>query len=123
MSQDHRQPLPDTDDLANGPSGQGVFAGRYRLLKKLGEGGMGTVYLAEDNKLDRCVALKLLPPHSVNDAQAVARFHREAKALAKLSHPGIVQAYDTDSSDGRHFLVMEYVEGVSLAEVLREKGR
>jgi len=97
--------------------------GRYRLLQQLGQGGMGTVYLALDTKLDRRVAIKVLPAQSVNDAGAVARFQREAKALAKLSHPGIVQAHDADSVEGRHFLVMEHVEGTSLADLLKEKGR
>jgi serine/threonine protein kinase len=83
---------------------------------------MGTVYLAQDTKLDRKVAVKILPPHSVNDAGAVARFQREARALAQLSHPGIVQAHDSDCADDRHFLVMEYVEGPSLAQVLKERG-
>src|SRR5438128_8203415 len=97
--------------------------GRYQLLDKLGKGGMGEVYLANDAKLDRRVAIKLRPAEGVNDPEAVARFQREAKALAKLSHSGIVQAHDADEDGGRHFLVMEYVEGGSLADVLHEKGR
>ena len=97
--------------------------GRYQLLDKLGQGAMGTVYLARDSHLDRSVAIKVLPPHSTNDPGAVARFQREAKALARLSHPGIVQAHDTGEADGKHFLVMEYVEGISLAAVLQQKGR
>src|SRR5437867_1837330 len=97
--------------------------GRYQLLDRLGKGGMGEVYLANDTKLDRRVAIKLLPAESVNDPDAVARFQREAKALAKLSHSGIVQAHDADEDGGRHFLVMEYVEGGSLADVLHAKGR
>jgi hypothetical protein len=97
--------------------------GRYQLLDKLGQGGMGTVYLARDTRLDRCVALKVLPPESVHDPDAVARFQREARALARLSHPGIVQVYDSEEDNGRHFLAMEYVEGQSLAAVLKEKGR
>src|SRR5262245_33588002 len=84
--------------------------GRYHLIRKLGQGGMGAVYLAHDTRLDRSVALKLLPPASVHDADAVARFRREARALARLSHPGIVRAYDSDEAGGRHFLVMELVE-------------
>jgi hypothetical protein len=84
---------------------------------------MGAVYLAEDQRLGRRVAVKMLPPNSVNDPAAVARFQREAHALAQLSHPGIVQAYDAESDDGKHFLVMEYVEGRSLAALLDEKGK
>jgi hypothetical protein len=97
--------------------------GRYQILQKLGQGGMGEVYLAQDTELGRRVALKVLPTASVNDPAALARFRREARALAQLSHPGIVQAFDTDSADGRHFLVLEYVEGWSLSRVLREHGR
>src|SRR5262245_16786720 len=82
--------------------------GRYRLLKPLGQGGMGAVFLAHDTTLDRRVAVKVLPPHTVNDPDAVKRFQREAKALAKLGHPGIVQAFDSDSAGDRYFLVMEY---------------
>jgi serine/threonine protein kinase len=96
--------------------------GRYRVLRKLGQGGMGAVYLAHDDKLDRHVALKVLPPQSINDPDAVARFQREAKALAKLHHPGIVQAHDSGDADGQHFLIMEYVEGTDLKSLLREKG-
>jgi serine/threonine protein kinase len=97
--------------------------GRYQLLQKLGQGGMAAVYLAHDTKLDRRVAVKILPPHSVNDAGAVARFEREAKALAQLSHAGIVQAFDSDTAAGRYFLVMEYVEGASLSQLLKDRGR
>src|SRR5262249_35758004 len=74
-------------------------------------------------RLDRQVAVKVLPPESVQDADAVARFQREARALAKLSHPGIVQAFDCEEEGGRHFLVMEYVEGQSLAALLKDRGR
>jgi serine/threonine protein kinase len=105
------------------PTLAGEILGRYHLLHKLGQGGMGLVYLAHDTKLDRRVALKILPPHSVGDAAAVARFQREARALAQLAHPGIVQAHDSEAVEGRHFLVMEYVEGVSLAQLLKERGR
>jgi serine/threonine protein kinase len=101
--------------------------GRYELLRKLGQGGMGEVFLAHDTKLDRRVAVKVLPPHAVHDPDAVARFQREAKALAQLGHPGIVQAFDSDSAGDsageRHFLVMEYVDGVSLSELLKRQGK
>jgi hypothetical protein len=97
--------------------------GRYRLLQKLGEGGMGIVWLAQDENLDRRVAVKVLPPRSVADPGAVARFQREARALAKLSHPGIVQAFDSDAVGDQHLLVMEYVEGQSLTDLLKTKGR
>jgi hypothetical protein len=100
-----------------------LLAGRYQLLDKLGEGGMGAVFHARDTQLDRHVAVKLLPANSVHDAGAVARFRREAKALAHLSHPGIIQAFDHGADGDRHFLVMEFVEGRSLAAVLRQQGR
>jgi hypothetical protein len=109
----------DTDPTSPVP----IQLGRYQLLDKLGQGGMGEVYLAHDASLDRSVALKLLPHVSVHDPDALARFRREARALAKLSHPGIVQAFDSDSADGRHFLVMEYVQGHSLGRLLKEHGR
>src|SRR5262245_11512083 len=96
--------------------------GRYQLLERLGRGGMGEVYLAHDTQLDRRVAVKVLPPESVNDPEAVARFRREARALAKLSHSAIVQAHDAAEESGRHFLVMEYVEGPSLEHVLKREG-
>jgi nitrous oxidase accessory protein NosD len=99
-----------------------LIAGRYRVLGKLGEGGMGTVFRALDTQLDRIVALKMLPARSIADSDAVARLRREAKALAKLSHPGIVQAFDAGEEDGRHFLVMEYVEGTDLLRVLDKSG-
>jgi serine/threonine protein kinase len=110
----------EPETLAQGPPLGSL--GRYQLLAKLGQGGMGTVYLARDTRLDRCVAVKVLPAESVDDPDALARFHREAKALAKLSHPGIVQAHDAEEHDGRHFLVMEYVEGTSLGQLLLESG-
>jgi Protein kinase domain/Right handed beta helix region len=99
-----------------------LLAGRYQVLDKLGEGGMGAVFRARDRKLDRHVAVKLLPSGSAQDAAAVARFSREARALAHLSHPGITQAYDSGQHGNRHFLVMELVRGRSLAGELSDKG-
>jgi eukaryotic-like serine/threonine-protein kinase len=110
------------EQLLAGHGDECLIAGRYRILEKLGEGGMGAVYKAHDTQLDRDVAVKVLPGHHLKDADAVARFQREARALAKLSHPNIIQAYDSGEDIGRHFLVMEYVEGASLAAILRERG-
>jgi serine/threonine protein kinase len=110
------------DQLLAGHGEECLVAGRYRILEKLGEGGMGAVYKAHDTQLDRDVAVKVLPGHHLNDADAVARFQREARALAKLSHPNIIQAYDSGEDKGKHFLVMEYVAGASLAAILRERG-
>ncbi len=111
------------EQLLAGRAEDCVVGGRYRILDKLGAGGMGTVYKAQDAKLDRPVAIKVLPAHLVNDPGAVARFQREARALAKVSHPAIVQAHDTGEDRGRQFLVMEYVEGMNLSQVVKEQGR
>ena len=110
------------EQLLAGRADECVVAGRYRILEKLGAGGMGTVYKAHDTQLDRDVAVKVLPSRSLNEADAIARFQREARALAKVSHPNIIQAYDNGADKGRHFLVMEYVDGVNLAAILREQG-
>jgi hypothetical protein len=120
---DWKEALPMPSDEAIGATTALEQLGRYQLLGKLGQGGMGTVFLANDTRLDRRVAVKVLPPESVHNPDAVARFQREAKALAKLSHPGIVQAFDSEEDNGRHFLVMEYVEGQSLLDVLKRDGR
>jgi len=110
------------EQLLSGHGDECLVAGRYRILEKLGEGGMGAVYKAHDTQLDRDVAVKVLPAHSLHDADAIARFQREARALAKLSHPNIIQAHDSGADKGRHFLIMEYVEGVNLAALLRTQG-
>jgi len=94
----------------------------YRLLQKLGEGGMGTVYKALHTQLDKVVALKVLSPERMKNAQAVARFKREMKAVGKLSHPNIVAAFDAGEADGTHYLVMEYVRGIDLSGLLRQHG-
>jgi serine/threonine protein kinase len=112
---------PGPDDAAT--AAVPLLAGRYQILDKLGEGGMGTVFRARDTKLERAVAVKMLPAGCAPDREAVARFQREARALARLAHPGIIQAHDSGEEAGRPFLVMELVEGRSLAAVLREQGR
>jgi eukaryotic-like serine/threonine-protein kinase len=101
------------------------IAGRYRLDRRLGAGGMSTVFLALDTVLEREVAVKLLAEHLAEDDAFIARFRREALAAAKLIHPNIVQVYDSgrDEHSGRHYIVMEYVEGRSVAEILREQKR
>ena len=102
-----------------------LFAGRYRLERRLGVGGMSTVQLAFDTRLERHVAVKLLAEHLAADDGFVARFRREALAAARLVHPNVVQVYDfgTDDASSRQFIAMEYVEGHSGAEMLREHGR
>ena len=99
------------------------IAGRYRLDRRLGAGGMSTVFLAFDSVLEREVAAKLLAEHLAEDDAFVARFRREALAAAKLIHPNIVQVFDSgrDEHSGRYYIVMEYVEGQSVADILRER--
>jgi serine/threonine-protein kinase len=101
-----------------------LFAGRYRLERRLGVGGMSTVQLAFDTRLERNVAVKLLAEHLAQDPSFVSRFRREALAAARLVHPNVVQVFDfgSDDASGRQFIVMEYVDGQSCAEILRERG-
>jgi serine/threonine-protein kinase len=100
------------------------IAGRYRLEGRLGFGGMSTVHLALDLRLERRVAVKLLAEHLAEDPTFVSRFQREAQAAARLVHPNIVQIFDSglDERTGQHFIVMEYIEGQSCAEILRDDG-
>jgi serine/threonine protein kinase len=102
----------------------GEIAGRYRLEGRLGHGGMSTVHLAIDLRLERRVAVKLLAEHLAEDPAFVSRFQREAQAAARLVHPNIVQVFDSgrDERTGRYFIVMEYIEGSSCAEILRDQG-
>ncbi|MBS1150148.1 MAG: protein kinase [Myxococcaceae bacterium] len=99
-----------------------VLSGRYRLEQKIGEGGMGSVYLATDLELDRKVAVKLLAKNLVGDAEVVERFEREARLTAKLDHPNIVPIYDVGRTDERPFIVMKKLDGDTLAGLLRQKG-
>lgn len=103
---------------------QQVIAGRYRIERRLGVGGMSTVYLAFDQRLERYVALKLLAEHLADDPTFVSRFRREALAAARLVHPNIVQVFDfgLDERQHQHFIVMEHVAGHSCAELLRDRG-
>ncbi|TMR29790.1 serine/threonine-protein kinase, partial [Actinomadura geliboluensis] len=107
--------------------GDGVLAGRYRRLGRIGQGGMGSVWRARDLELDREVAVKeLLVPDQVTDQERLdwyARMDREARAAARLRHPGIVTVYDrVTGDDGRPWIVMELIEGRSLGDVLAEQG-
>jgi serine/threonine protein kinase len=101
-----------------------TIAGRYELGDRLGLGGMSTVQVAFDTRLERYVAVKLLAEHLADDAQFVTRFRREAMAAARLVHPNIVQVYDfgLDEPSGRHYIVMERIVGPSGAQVLRDRG-
>ncbi len=96
--------------------------GRYRVRSRIAEGGMATVYLAVDQRLDREVALKVMRAHLVHDDSFVTRFRREARSAAALSHPNVVAVYDQGEDDGHMFLAMEYVSGQTLREVLSDEG-
>jgi len=105
-------------------NGTSTIARRYRLEGRLGVGGMSTVHLAFDQRLERYVAIKLLAEHLANDDAFVSRFRREALAAARLVHPNIVQVFDFgfDDEAHQHFIVMEHVPGHSCAELLRDRG-
>ncbi len=99
-----------------------VFDGRYRVVRKLGTGGMANVYLAEDQELGRRVAIKMLDDRHAQDEQFVERFRREAKNAAGLSHPNIVSIYDRGQAEGTYYIAMEYLEGRTLKELLVRRG-
>ncbi len=94
----------------------GVRLGPYEIVSALGAGGMGEVYKARDTRLDRTVAIKVLPEHVASDPELKQRFEREAKTISSLNHPHICTLYDVGSQDGVDFLVMEYLEGETLAQ-------
>jgi eukaryotic-like serine/threonine-protein kinase len=99
-----------------------LFDGRYRIIRKLGAGGMANVYLAEDQELGRRVAIKILNERHANDDQFVERFRREAKNAAGLSHPNIVSIYDRGEAEGTYYIAMEYLDGRSLKELIVGRG-
>lgn len=96
--------------------------GKYKVLERLGSGGFAQVYLCEHKLMRRRVAVKVLPVAKAKDSSALARFHREARAVAALDHPNIVHAYDIDQDEDLHFLVMEYVDGANLLEIVKRSG-
>src|SRR5437870_5680261 len=99
-----------------------VFDGRYKVVRKLGAGGMANVYLAEDQDLGRRVALKILNDRHANDDSFVERFRREAKNAAGLSHPNIVSIYDRGEAEGSYYIAMEYLDGRSVKEQIVRDG-
>ncbi|MGO9466281.1 MAG: protein kinase domain-containing protein [Isosphaeraceae bacterium] len=101
---------------------RGLLIGRYLILDKLGQGGMGVVFKAQKRKTGKIVALKILPPSFARDQQAVARFKREIEAAGRLNHPNIVAALDADEDRGVHLLVMDYVDGRDLDRIVQTRG-
>src|SRR5215470_16634916 len=104
------------------PLSAGTKLGPYEIVSPAGAGGMGEVYRAVDSRLNRTVAIKILPIHLSEKPEALERFQREARAISQLSHANICQLYDIGEQDGIHYLVMEYLEGETLASRLI-KGR
>lgn len=102
--------------------GKQLLLGNYLITEKIGAGGMGQVYKAVHKRMDRVVAIKVLPTSVTRSSQAVERFQREARAVAKLNHPNIVTAHDADEFRNIHFLVMEFVEGADLQAVVKQAG-
>ena len=100
-----------------------MVAGKYKLLELIGVGGMGAVYLCEHVFMKRVVAVKVLPLEKLSDPSNLERFYREARAVAALDHPNIVRAHDIDKADNLHFLVMEYVDGASMQEIVARFGQ
>jgi serine/threonine protein kinase len=108
--------------LLNGRWRGFVIAGKYRMLDRLGAGGMGAVYLCEHLTMGRRVALKVLPLAQADDGVSLTRFYREARAVARLDHPHIVRAHDLDRENNLHFLVLEFVDGCNLHDFVRKNG-
>jgi serine/threonine protein kinase len=100
----------------------GTLLGRYEIRSKIGAGGMGEVYLAQDTRLRRLVALKLLLKKYTQDRERMGRFEQEACAASGLNHPNIVTVYDVDAADGTHFIATEFVEGETLRQRMK-RGR
>ena len=99
-----------------------ILSGRYEVLKRVGSGGMADVYMAKDHKLNRNVAVKVLKSEYVEDEKFLKKFETEAQAVARLSHPNIVNIYDVGMEDGINYIVMELAEGITLKEYIRKKG-
>src|SRR5262249_38691123 len=119
-----RSPVPGEDRAGMSNLSQpGDRIGKYRLLTHIATGGMGAVYKALDEKLDRVVALKVMPAQLLSNPILVERFKREARAAARLSHRNIVTLYEWVQEEGLAYLAMEYVPGIDLAEYIRRRGQ
>src|SRR5579859_5305353 len=102
--------------------GKSLVLENYLLLERIGQGGMGQVFKARHRRMDRIVAVKILPAHLMKDAATVARFEREVRAAARITHPNIVTAFDAGQAGNVHFLVMECVDGSDLAALVKKNG-
>ena len=102
---------------------ENTLVGRCRLVRKIGQGGMGEVWLARHETLQKDVAVKILPADFARHSEAVERFLREARSAARLEHPNVVQVLDAGSQDGTHYIVMQYVDGTDLEKIQKKKGR
>ena len=118
---EHKLTRYQANILARGQRG-GLVLGNYVILDKLGQGGMGTVFKARHRRMNRLVALKVLPHSLSSSPEAIARFQREVEAAARLQHPNIAAAFDADEAGGVHFLVMEFVDGPTLATYVKQRG-
>src|SRR3954454_2756720 len=97
--------------------------GHYKVVSELGRGGMGVVYKAHEESLNRFVAIKVLGDHLASDEQFLSRFTREARAAGAVSHPNVIPIYFIGNDDGRHYFAMEYVSGRSVQAMIRQEGR
>ncbi|MCB0878263.1 MAG: serine/threonine protein kinase, partial [Thermoleophilia bacterium] len=109
-------------ETMNDPLVGSTYDGRYRIERRIGSGGMANVYLAQDETLGRRVAIKVLHQRYAEDSQFVERFLREASAAARLNHPNIVQVYDRGQADSTYYIAMEYVDGMTLKDLVRRRG-
>ena len=101
---------------------QTILGNRYQIIRKIGDGGMAFVYQAKDKLLNRIVAVKVLRPEFVDDKDFLAKFKREAEAVANITHPNIVNVYDVGQEEKVHYIVMEYVDGKNLKEIIKDEG-
>jgi serine/threonine protein kinase len=114
--------MPENESSAGSSGLEGRIIANYQIIKRIGRGGMGEVYLARDVRLDRKVAVKILSPEFVGDAERLERFRREAKIVAALNHPNIVTIFSVEDAEGLRFFTMELVEGRKLHEMIPESG-